>query len=37
MIESSVTDNGMWRTNYRNGLYTLYDELNIVEVEKYKD
>jgi hypothetical protein len=37
MINSSDKDNGIWRTKYSNELYMLHDELDVVEVEKYKD
>jgi hypothetical protein len=34
MICGPVKDNGIWKTRYIHGLYTLYDELNIVQVIK---
>ena len=34
MIYSPINDNGKWRTRYSNVVYTLYDELDRVEVIK---
>jgi hypothetical protein len=34
MIYGAVNDNGVWRTRYKNELYTLYDEADTVKVIK---
>jgi hypothetical protein len=34
MIYDLINYKGIWRTRYKNELYTLYDELDIVEVTK---
>jgi len=34
MIYVPTDANGIWRTRYNNELYTLYDELHLVEVTK---
>ena len=34
MTYGPINDNGIWRTEYSNELYMLYDELDIVKVTK---
>ena len=34
LIYCSVNDNAVWRTRYNSGLYTLYDEPDVVKVVK---
>jgi len=34
MIYGPINNNGIWRTRYNNELYTLYYELDIVNVIK---
>jgi hypothetical protein len=34
MICGRINEGGIWRARYNNELYTLYDELDIVQVIK---
>jgi hypothetical protein len=34
MVYVSINDDGIWRTRYRCELYTLYDDLDIVQLVK---